>query len=93
MSEGQKNHCGPDSWPAWARAFISQDPIFNQACLLHDYDYTTMGQKEADKKLYEYLKKQIGPWYKSPYRRVKAWLFYKNVRAFGKKAWKNAQKK
>lgn len=93
MSEGQKNHCGPDSWPDWARAFISQDPIFNKGCYNHDFDYLSMGQKEADKKLYKYLKEIIGSWYKNPYRRFKAWMFYKNVRAFGKKAWLAAQAK
>jgi len=92
VSEGQNWHCGPDSWPEWARAFLSQDPAFNNSCLTHDVDYQNMSQKEADEKFYEALKKAIGPVWLNPDRRFAAWMFYKNVRWFGKKAWKSAQK-
>jgi len=89
----QKPYCGPDSWPEWARAIISRDPLFNEGCFNHDYDFTVMGHREADEKLYKYLVERIGSVWLSPYRRFKAWAFYKGVRGFGKGSYEAAQKK
>ena len=48
MSEGQKYHCGPKSWPKFMRKRLSR--YHNASCKLHDKDYITRtkSRKEID---------------------------------------------
>ncbi len=36
-----KYHCGFHFFPKWLRKFLSNDPFDNQACYLHDRDFST----------------------------------------------------
>lgn len=49
MSEGQKYHCGPRSWPKFIRKRLSR--YHNDACLIHDkaYEVRLTSRKEIDK--------------------------------------------
>ena len=51
-----------------------------------------MDQKEADDKMYAYLKEKIGTGWRTWYKQFQAWSYYQSVRKFGKKAWEKAQK-
>jgi len=71
--------------PEFLRGQISGD--FNTACKIHDKDYEekTIERKEADNIFYKNMKKLS----RSPWQKIKAWLYFKAVRVFGGLSWKN----
>ena len=46
MSEGQKYHCGPDSWSKKSRKVLSSI-LVNDACKIHDGYYGVLGRSKA----------------------------------------------
>ena len=83
---GILNGCGPANWrgaaPQW---------FFKACCMEHDYNYA-LGGTEADRRwadwgFYVAMIKDIMrlPWYKRPFARIVAWVFYRAVRWQGAK--------
>ena len=80
------NGCGPQSWkgkgPNW---------LFRACCYQHDYNYAK-GGTEADRRwadwgFYSAMRKDIKrlPWWRQPFAKINAWIFYQGVRLFGKR--------
>jgi len=89
MSEGQKYHCGPDSWSPLARKILT---FFMNAegCRIHDKAWAVPGadKSAADK---DFGRSQFTWW--NPFSWFRAPISYASVALAGKKNFAIAQKK
>ena len=83
---GILNGCGPQSWHGWGPNWL-----FKADCYEHDYNYA-VGGSEADRRMADWgfyiamiqdTKRLV--WFRQPFARLNAWIFYQAVRMFGKK--------
>lgn len=82
---GVLNGCGPRDW-RWPKI----NWFFEASCFEHDYNYAVGGteadRKRADWGFFEAMKRDITliSWWKRPFARIQAQIFYTLVRFLGK---------
>ena len=73
--------------------------VFHESCLKHDFYYWRGGKEKdrvkADKEFYKDMKMDLkfSPWYKRPFYRIVAWVYYIAVRLAGRLSFKYGAKK
>lgn len=86
IADGTLNGCGPSGWKSPLPSFC-----FEHHCYEHDYAYYVGGsetdRRSADNKFYYAMVRCSNylSWWKRPFARLQAWVYYRMVKSLGSK--------